>query len=710
MPFARELASGAFDGRSSVPIFFYASPGTTEREVRSSLVRHNATMISVKGDPLRGSAVVDLSSLRAMSKSSTFQVISNNSPRSITPTAVRYALGTSLPPGLGVVPSNVVATQSYLHFFPSPFIEGPDTLHAEDIKVGTVELAFDSEDSSKGCRIWEDHEAFKFVDFDYQRPDPIPCQGAQGDQFCRDKCGLTGACRRISALSQDVCVDAHATQVLSRIASNVNVGEVSRPHHAAKIDFYGAQVVNVGAAISVTPMELDTGYRYFEMNGVKFINESFAFDSRGETDPRDVLADWYARYHGLVFVKAAGNPNDDGFGGDLPREGHADCTSYNDICVGWAEWSESPLVSENWRTDQSTRYRNPYSFLFTNGTGEAREQEKPDLVQEACPVHGATLEDTTQWHRAQDFVDGLCGSSFSTPAVTGVAALLEELCMKKTGSGRSALWYRSLFRTPGTWESKHYDIDSCEDAGSDSPRYPAPHLDDHVDGVDCDYIAGAGTLTAKYLDNDRSCEPAGVVDGGSGGPATAVLEGVATPAEVLLDDDSSVQWQDLPGGDPTEEEQRQNTTKSRVASKMLRAGSDWLAARIYRLEDVPIGARVRSTFSYSACAQIAAHQPPALSVPVFPADPDWFEPAVNFDYGVRGKRFGASDEEWLFVAEAFDETNEGFDITTTGEAAFEYLDFYLLRPPASEWSACLTASGQQGTKSEPWVAWFAWSW
>ena len=76
-------------------------------------------------------------------------------------------------------------------------------------------------------------------------------------------------------------------------------------------------------------------------------------------------------------------------------------------------------------------------------------------------------------------------------------------------------------------------------------------------------------------------------------------------------------------------------------------------------------------------------------------------PAVNFDYAVLAKEQGANPT-WLYAAEALLETNEGFDVRTKVE--YEWVEVYLIRGPDSEWEACPDASGQNATKSEPWVA------
>jgi subtilisin family serine protease len=650
------------------------------------------------------------------------------------------------------VPSSAVVTRTWRHFYPkdaggpgsSDFTVVQDqTYHGEGIRLGIVETsgAYANKQEltvTQGCMLWEDHEAFAEAPaFIYQAPDPIECTG-QASGWCDEFCGENNAIcipmeRYDATLTKSYCVDLHATATASRMLSNVAVSGTNRPHQAARARVYVANVMNesLSGGLEQSAELFIKAYDWLTESprNVKFINESLLIPFAGETDFRDMLVDWYGRYRGALFVKAAGNPNAG------TQKNHVDCTAYNELCVGGAQWVDHPISHFGWGADRGDplanpiRWKNPYMY---EPSGERREQEKPDVASEWVGTHVALTTDVTHWsagHLASTGsssglagatrFDGVNGTSFAAPAVTGLAALLEELCLDRTGAGRSPLWYRSIFRTQGTWWSVFLgdERDSCrtcpvQNPGCDctvvpcsSPRYPAPQLDDWQ-GEDCDYITGAGWVHAEYLDTRRSCEP----DGTPGGPdsvAARFAGGVLTPTDLTIDTVGGsvhVPWEEVSDTTgPTREE------SVAVSTGFLRADSTWKMARVFRLENVPVGGRIRTTLSYSACTQDPTKDPDGIkNAQPSHTSHDYFEPAVNLDYGARGRAAGSSSDEWLFVAEAFDETNEGMDLTIQG-GEYDYIDFYVLRPPDSDWDDCLDDQNVNVGQAEPWAAWLAWS-
>jgi hypothetical protein len=83
---------------------------------------------------------------------------------------------------------------------------------------------------------------------------------------------------------------------------------------------------------------------------------------------------------------------------------------------------------------------------------------------------------------------------------------------------------------------------------------------------------------------------------------------------------------------------------------------------------------VCSTLSYSACPTFNLSSPSSDSQQI----------AADFDYALVGKRPSEGAPEWVSVADALDETHEGFDATRP--EPYEWLEIWLLAPPTGAWA------------------------
>lgn len=313
-------------------------------------------------------------------------------------------------------------------------------------------------------------------------------------------------------------------------------------------------------AVICHPDATADAYRWMESHGtpgdfdnppLAVVNESFGCiheniacsyaDARTE---EGVTQDYYARYRGMMIVKAAGNQN-------CADERHEACPfSLNSLCVGGVD-SGGNMYASSSTTNPGAH--DPAYF---------EDREEPDLVayggQDAPFSQGACAADLTTGNQGWR---PWRGTSFAAPIVSSMVALLRERCERGLGGHFRPQDLRAGFRN-AAW------FGNPTDTAYSTPR------------PGWDFSDGAGLLLA---DDFTSCpvpqaNPVSLRDGDSmpKGRSPYVDNGWFPPGET------------------------QRFTQP-MGFNEAPADSDRVGTRVFRGELVE-GRRVRATISWNSCA------------------------------------------------------------------------------------------------------------
>ena len=316
-------------------------------------------------------------------------------------------------------------------------------LDGAGVKVGIFE-SYANSTKMAGCRIWTAHEAFAQASVSYQRSSGIACST---DAQCQPS-GNTPNCAAGAVCKNSLCIDSHATEVMSRIAAaqgsdgNAPAGD----YHAAKVDFFVEQNRHTGA---YTNADIDSAFDYFSGAGAQLVNIS-----TGGTPFHSALAvymDYHSRHNGLIPVMGAGNRAS--LQEDSAPGSTVTCQGFNTICVG----GSSPLRSDP--RDRNEVYTSAVS-RWRNISDNGWEFEKPDVGAEATEAHVASMSAINKWN-----VSG--GTSFAAPTVAGLIALHMDMCREETANRNSA-FYRAFLRTVSAFDPSRVELYTASGTHSDS--------------------------------------------------------------------------------------------------------------------------------------------------------------------------------------------------------------------------------------------------
>lgn len=560
--------------------------------------------------------------------------------------AVSYVGGPLPPPPNSWLPNTSLSSRTNAYFNDlGEFALG--------VRVGIHEL-FDD------CAIDDSHEAFAAlsgarVTYEVQ---PTAC-GTNSE--CELRCGVLGDGRGILArpvCQNSICVDLHATAVASCVSASQG-GPVAGAWHAAKSELFLAQLPSTG----VRAEDWIENYDWYLANGVGIVSESIG--AAGTFGPWSVISDWYARNHGMLIVRNSGNRPP---GAPGPGKDEVFCPAYNSLCVGGSIVASQAVDSPRdhyW--SGISRFKNP----------EGKELEKPDLLALGELLHVAIAGTTDTWSPVTGGGEKTAnGTSFSTPLVAGIAALVKGLCGGRTVSPQE---FRTIFRSFATFSKTRAEIalpsgfppTDCPGLPgiSGPPLYPAPQWG-------CDHYGGTGIVDAAIL--QASClvgdPPPGC--GAEESPCTTTRTGSLT----------SEGWTSLPEWlEPPPVKWSENATQP------LRQP----AGRFTMVESLGAlgsGTRIRSSFSYLSCPSSPLAAASSLGA------------ANNLDLVLYGLRAGAGQPEVLIASESLHDTNEGFDVTLTDD--YKWLSIGVIGPQAGL-QPCEDVNGSP-LIAEPWALSTSW--
>ncbi|MCC6336812.1 MAG: S8 family serine peptidase [Myxococcales bacterium] len=550
-------------------------------------------------------------------------------------------------PASEYIPSTSLTTESDLY-------ANSAGVYGSSVRVGVFESYLRQQLSVfSGCRLDEAHESLaNLSSIAYQQP-ALSCTG---DTQC-EWCGGVQYGRCING----VCVDAHASQVASRIAASQEAAGNGAPagaFHAGRTNLFVEH--NRTSTTSLTQAETEAAYQWFDSNAVRLVNLSFGSTNGGVPSHIGVRADWYARNKQFIVVHSAGNKS------TLGNVNYANtavtCDGFTSICVGsLSALATAPRNRAEYWTSAESRWRNV--------TANDWEFEKPDVMAEGSSAQVMEVGGVDSW-------DTNTGTSFAAPTVTGLIALHLDFCEKEPGV-RDSAFYRAFLRSISAFDPSPVEsftsggaqhVDSCPASLGGTPLYPAPHLG-------CDHHGGAGPVSAKYMFRDlNTC---GVIDDPECMTPPCPVSGTG-----VLETESG--WSAVPAwAQSNNPGNNQNTQALRI--------TDAYFIKLKDLGSFDERSRLRATFAYYAC--------PA-STSSAPADG---APAVNFDLALVGTRLGTSTPEVIQASEARHDATEGFDVTFSESYADVELWAVGPDPASSEWQAC------GGSKHEPYWWWAMWA-
>ena len=534
--------------------------------------------------------------------------------------------------------------------------------YGSGVRVGTTELPGGS--ATGGARILTEHSAFTNVGSVQYYNAPATCSKTSD---CVALCGpLSDTIHRCRCVN-GTCVGEHASKVASRIAANNTCLDPSQltpasfstmdaaagifsvisdqleptapadtpaklcesdEFMASQVELYIGNNMAPGGAVS-SVAELKDQYDWFVANDVSIVNESWGILNVWYSN-HAVLADYYARKHGITFTQASGN---------LPAVGSSQaptfCQGFNPICVGAIQPRSGTANQAVWRTGTTSVLGGAWQLGQSQMDNQDRVvlssivdiTTKPDIVSSAAGVDVAGFYRPPDANRTNDLpyisvptsvgnqnVDLWLqdsGTSFAAPTVAAAVALHAENCggtpppphvvkgRLKTGSSLNAYldWETASSQvTSGTWSP------ICP--GGAAPDTDYPHLT-----ASCDYRAGAGGLLLGGLRSRGGDYPACPVTsicggGGSGGgtPTSFICApeaespGSLSAAEQLIlcggtttenqfvfasDDDFDIPSSDLPVGTPGK-----SNRKGKRTSGPFNGANEF---------------KIRSTLSYYSC-------------------------------------------------------------------------------------------------------------
>jgi hypothetical protein len=360
------------------------------------------------------------------------------------------------------------------------------------------------DDTQKGCRIWDEHEAFANVDgggvFHTELTslscitdsDCSVCSTAANPGHCVGP--YNGSPR--SATNQGFCVSEHATYVASRASAYQNCQGRALPPGGTECELNGAATagepfLDVGSSDymasrarfvfrnDTTPSSATAfaqAYDTFLQDGASLVVETFGKQSGGYSE-QDLVGDWYARHRGLTIVRSARNPPATNPPSPPYETG---CYGLNTVCVGGFQLKAGTTGAaardvqqfEIWNGSYWENPRTSNSAIFgstcTNDAdcgafGECKDQHlglgrcgpaasvlevsKPDVVALASPAHVAKIDGAAngptnfEWTIAD-------GNSYSAPVVGAMVALYRQLCGAGGPQADRAAILLAGYRTP----------------------------------------------------------------------------------------------------------------------------------------------------------------------------------------------------------------------------------------------------------------------
>lgn len=522
---------------------------------------------------------------------------------------------------------------------------------ASGVPVGILE-------SLRGCGIWDSHEAFgNLSGLSYMFP-RLTCSKNVDCTPCRHG-GVAANC------IGGYCVDQHMHAVASRVSSSQG-GEVhAGSFHAGAASLFVAngfhqEWVNGAPLMNASPSALVEAYQWLVSNGVRLVNESFSQKAKGFSS-RHLIADWFARFHGLTIVQAAGNLQ------EHTSDREVRCGGLNTICVGGVETlrRESRPNHKFW---SESLWANFYS-----SDGAPLQVEKPDIAAEADGDVAVIFR--------EDYWAAEVGTSLAAPVVTGAIALFQEDCSLHRGVDllRYPHGVRSRLKTAMRDRQNFLERDPPTNC-SRFFVYPTAQF------PQCDYKTGVGSMNAEHLlvwcGNCTSRD----YEGECGEELSLEL----SPGDEGREELPDWMFEDLDGLDFDAMRSRGGVRGLRVSG-----GSGLRMREVFRYEDVPGGTSFRSTLSYFSCPmQAIEHWDGGLGFSqIQPGD---LATAVDLDLAICGKPHDEEGPHCIYHSSSLHDSNEGFHIRTVG--SYEWVSIYILEPET--WSPCPNEDGTAGT-SEP---------
>lgn len=539
---------------------------------------------------------------------------------------------------------------------------GADGDFATGVKVAVLEPM--SNGATNECPIHEGHQAFDFT---------------SGSEYTGSTAGGKDSCHRVldpdcsvcdvgtvsGYCRNGTCRTRHATWTASRIQASVD----GTRGHAAEVQLHFDRSVT-GA---LTPITYRQALNRMESLDVHFINESFSTPPPQSFDGFDLQRDLFlAEHRDTLIFKSAGNTS------SCSGEQDADCEALNAICVGSADASGSLRDPRDDVMACSSNWQNP-KFA---GTTTRKDAERPDVVQHGKDVFGAA-EGGTDWRT-------ISGTSFSTPVVTGLAALYYDSCgpsLIRNHTFRTRLKLRAdysptldptismLYPTPGQSADAKAGAGiplahnfRCSSSGTDSPSTshlpPIPSGDNSgpVDPIDVDFASGGDIPDPPPPGSPPPGEPV---------PPWMLA---ATPAETDPTTDADYDPDQLYGEAVAPLRVATEASGLRQAGpnlRRLKMGSSAFAGGLK--------ARVRAVASFYTC-------PSASSTDVAPQN--------DYDIAVCSE----AKEKCYGISESVDDNSEGFDVIIDDNV--QQLDLWLIFD--SNLTGCPVATPGLGSGTTRW--------
>jgi hypothetical protein len=427
-------------------------------------------------------------------------------------------------------------------------------------------------------------------------------------------------------------MEDHAMQVASRVSEHRDGTAL----HASSANLHFPNVSSPVDTSDYSALLSD-----YANSNIQIVNESFGTGDETYSNAHH-LRDWYARYRNMLFVKATGN----GYTGCENSEKTTFCKNLNSLCVTslrakgtYDDFSDDELASTCLNYENPHQQNDPFT---STPIGPPLDAERPDLASEGVDALASSFEQSGEFYYTTDYWTRETGTSFATPTVTGLVALMADHC--NWGNDIDPKVVRSIFRT-AAFIPQNFDGIAYQET---TPFYPAWYdsIDSHV---------GVGLLDAwtirKWCDEGDNpyggtTDDGSFIDDGSGTPLSG------SPYEWIIDD---------------EPDDSSRTTGEGISQSELRESKGELEHEVLKtFTELTADTRIRFNFSYNTCA--------------FPSDPevnatqdedgtwsgvwDWGTPAVDYDLVIL-----SNDTGWFVSSESFDDNNEGFDVQIPAEVA-----------------------------------------
>lgn len=491
-------------------------------------------------------------------------------------------------------------------------------------KVGIVELIMDN------CAIFEAHESLTEANVFYQTPANRTCdlnaspdeQQEQCNEFlpCVGSGGTQAACVD-DGQGGGICVSPHASTVASRISSTLG----STKSHGAELNIYVANSAYFDEP--TTPLALESKYNWLLSEGVRVVNESFTnysningFGPGGPLifpDSAALMADTFARDHGLLIVKAAGNRyEDNNYPDGYNPSNSVFCTATNGICVGsvnanltyynWAPiYTSLPIGFDAYLDDEldiQSRWGNTPNRNQCDPGQEicvVTDIERPDVASEGDFALALDFESTTSWQR-------LSGTSQAAPVVAGLIAMESAFFEQNNcwidfatkGNNYYLLAWRAYIRNRSMVGQNINPAEFYPIPGQSQDSYIGAGIPLGKDyGTECD-----GVPTENGEDGEGETEP-GITSYGAGEPEEDLSTGWETPPSY---------WSSIPSFETTN-----ISIQSDIYQSALIAGSKPGALKRKLIKTIPIAEideslhhELRMTTTFNSCPDLSTNPQP----------------------------------------------------------------------------------------------------